>query len=443
VLPDRSSTEGRPFGSNRGVARSPGTSHLATGLGGSDETRGHGRDHGDRASAVVFGDMNLVRCLVDRQVPLLFLSSDPEEATLRSRHCRDREIVAPPSNVEAALRDLERIGKTFAVRPVLYYGNDALLLLISRHRERLARYYRFRMPSRELVEQLTNKRLFAELSERIGLCTPKTANSRDVDSADAILERVPLPCALKPNVHIDWFEFKSLHTEGPKKALRANTPDELRAMYESLLRFTDDFVVQQFIEGDEDQIYSFHAYLAASGQPLGYYVGKKIRTFPKQAGISTYLELVHDRQVVDLGLDVLRRLNFTGPVKIDMKKDARSGEFYILELNARFNLWHYLGTVCGINLPELAYADLTVNAQRGPSDYRTGVKWLSFGNDFRSFLRSYRPSGELGWSDYLRSFAGSKVYDVFSWNDPAPFAATVTKYMKALGQRTFDSLVIP
>jgi predicted ATP-grasp superfamily ATP-dependent carboligase len=173
----------------------------------------------------------------------------------------------------------------------------------------------------------------------------------------------------------------------------------------------------------------------AQGAMLGHFVGRKIRTFPREAGISTYLELVREPAVVELGHHVVERLGVVGPLKIDLKRDPRSGRFYVLELNARYNLWHYLGSACGVNLALIAHADLTGQASPPARDYQTGVRWLSFGADLRSFLRSYRPSGEIGLGGWLASLQGPKVYDVFAWDDPLPLLFGTLNYCAAARRR--------
>ena len=385
--------------------------------------------------AVLLGDLNMLRCFVGSGIPVVLAGSNPDEVTLRSRHAKQRVSIAPLDDTERALRDLERLGRSFPEKPVLYYGTDQQLLFISQNRERLEPLFRFRLPEPELIEKLVDKRQFASLAEELGLPTPATLCSRDVSGADEVIRRMPLPCVIKPNVHIGWFKHKALQAEGPRKALRADTQQELAELYAEVERHTADFVIQQYVPGGEDEIYSFHAYMDRAAVAIGQFVGKKIRTFPREAGLSTYLELVKEPRVVALGMDVIRRLGLIGPVKIDMKRDPRSGRFYVLELNPRFNLWHYLGSVSGVNLPLLAYADLVGAPLTRPRDYKTGVRWLSFGNDFRSFVRSYRPSGELGVFDWLSSLRGPKVYDVFAWDDPLPFLSGLLKYGKAAGAK--------
>ena len=85
-------------------------------------------------------------------------------------------------------------------------------------------------------------------------------------------------------------------------------------------------------------------------------------------GWSSFLELVHDDDVARLGRHVVSRLGLKGVLKIDLKRDPRDGSLYILEVNARFNLWHYLGAVNGINLPKMVYEYLVrVSGPRPPA----------------------------------------------------------------------------
>src|SRR5688572_20241980 len=103
----------------------------------SSELRSSRRSHAGADSpvhAVVCGDLNLLRCFAGTGIPALVVTSDARDVTLRSRHCRQSAVIAPPSEPERAVADLVAIGRSLGNRAVLYYGTDALLLLISRHR---------------------------------------------------------------------------------------------------------------------------------------------------------------------------------------------------------------------------------------------------------------------------------------------------------------------
>jgi D-aspartate ligase len=385
--------------------------------------------------AVLLGDLNMLRCFVGSGVETIVASSDPSEPTLWSRHAKKRVVIAPFGETERVLSDLEAIGREHPARPSLFYGTDQQLLTVSRHRERLEPLFRVRLPPKDLVERLVDKSRFSELADEFALPVPTTLSSHEIERVEQIIERIPGPWLIKPNVHDRWFELEALKTSGPKKALRVETAAELSQVLSDVRRHTPNFVVQAYIPGGEEQIYSFHAYMDASANVLGHFVGKKIRTFPREAGISTFVELVKEPTVVELGFQIVKKLALVGPVKIDLKRDPRTGLFYVLELNARYNLWHYLGSVCGVNLTLIAHAELTGEPRPSAHDYRTGVRWLAFGDDLRSFLRSYRPSGEFGFSSWLASLRGPKVHDVFSWSDPLPFCFATLNYGRALGRR--------
>jgi len=331
-----------------------------------------------------------------------------------------------------AIGDLERIGNMFLERPVLYYGDDALLLLVSRQRAELARY-RLLLPPPDLVEALVDKSRFAELANELGLPVPRTLRSTDAACAADVLRRLTLPVVLKPACHIGWLHSAVVASVGGgrRKALQADTEAELETLLVGVREFSPAFVIQELIPGDEDQIYSFHAYVDARHRVLGHYIGRKIRTYPMHAGISTYLTLVHDDAVREAGLDATDRLGVVGPLKLDFKRDPRDGRLYLLEVNPRYSLWNHLGAACGVNLPLIAYRDLTGERAQPQREYRTDVRWLSFGDDMRAFVRDYRPAGALSVADWLRSFRGPKVYDVFAWRDPWPLVVSVARSIEA------------
>jgi predicted ATP-grasp superfamily ATP-dependent carboligase len=288
------------------------------------------------------------------------------------------------------------------------------------------------MPDAQLIEDLVDKARFQTLAEERGLPMPPALSCTRDTPASEVLEKVGLPCAFKPTTHIGWLR-SGVSTDGkPRKALIARNEAELHELHERVKSYSPAFVAQRFIEGGEDRIYSYHAYLGADGEPLGDFVGKKIRTSPMEAGVSTYLELVKQPELLALGRQASRALGLVGPVKLDFKHDAASDRFYLFEVNPRFTLWCYLGAACGVNLPKLAYSDLVGENWAPPSDYRTGVRWLSFGNDFRAYVRDYGPHAGLSVSDWLKSYRGQKIYDVFSWRDPLPLGVCMLNYSRAL-----------
>jgi predicted ATP-grasp superfamily ATP-dependent carboligase len=105
---------------------------------------------------------------------------------------------------------------------------------------------------------------------------------------------------------------------------------------------------------------------------------------------------------------------------MDFKQHAQSGRFYLLEINARYNLWHHLGAVNGVNLPQVAYEYLIGGAVQVRLRARTRYRWLKWSLDWRAALELHR-ARELTLGGWLRSLARPTVHHTFLWRDPGPF----------------------
>ncbi len=372
--------------------------------------------------AVVIGDLNLARCLGLAGVPVLSLSN--ARFVAYSRYCQWGRVV-PDGHPDRLFEALVDLGRRSAVRPVLLYMFNDDLCLISRRRTELARYFRFLVPPHELVEDLTNKTRFARLAADRGLPVPLTSSLRPVRVDDRTLAALRFPCLVKPAEH-GSFERVVVRLFGrSEKGVRFDRPDALGAFLRAFREEEDqELIVQEYIEGGPDAIVSFHGFFDQDGKPLASFAGRKIRTYPITAGYSSCLALVRDPAIIAEGIRILQSLQFTGPVKIDFKREPSTGRLALLEINPRFTLWNYLACANGLNVPYLAYQYLTGRSVAPQSHYRVSKIWVSFSKDVKAF-RAHRRLGELSWFGWLRSYARRRVYDIFSWRDPLPWVMSL------------------
>ena len=63
--------------------------------------------------------------------------------------------------------------------------------------------------------------------------------------------------------------------------------------------------------------------------------------------------------MVDSGLRLLKALGFHGISQVEFKRDPRDGRYKLMEVNPRLWQWHGLAAACGVDLPLIAYRDLT------------------------------------------------------------------------------------
>ena len=360
------------------------------------------------------GDLNLVRAVGLARLRSVVISRNAR--TEWSRYCDATVRITPPSeNMERAAGELVELGRSFRSHPVLFYSNDAQLLMVSRFRDRLSPWYRFRLPDAELVESLVDKSRFSDLAEQAGLPIPRSLR---LESGAPPTPPWGFPSVLKPASRLGWFESGLTRGAG-YKAIRVDSQEELEAWVEKVRRHDLACIVQEFIPGGDDQIFSFHGYLDQNSTPLAWFVGRKVRSYPLDTGRSSCLRLVNEPEVATLGLSALQRLAFRGIVKVDIKRDIRSARYYILEINPRFNLWHYLGAVSGVNLPGAAYAEQTGTPRAIAPDYSTRFRWYNVPRDLKASWHAIG-RGRLSVPDLIRSYKGRPIFDLLSASDPMP-----------------------
>ncbi|MBI5197021.1 MAG: ATP-grasp domain-containing protein [Nitrospirae bacterium] len=370
-------------------------------------------------------------------VPVVVATREPENPVLASRYCRGCIALpgAPchPQYEQVLLAAGKRLAELAGRRVPLFFGTDDELWFLYRRQEALSRYYSMLLNDRELGLALLDKTRFERLARECDLPIPRSY-SWDGGDGPPVAE-APGPVIVKPKTKDDWNVspvYRALLAERGKAMVFAS-PRELLA-HAAACEFKDMLTVQDYIPGDDNQIFSYHGFANEHGRVLASFMGRKLRTFPRYTGESSYIEIVsgpHDFETLACG--IVERLGLKGVFKMDFKRDMRNGRFYLLEINARFNLWHHLGAVNGVNLPAVAY-DYLVNDDRRVRRARVAptYRWLNFSLDYRAFRDGWRHGGPGLWA-WMRSLFGSrKVYRLFSLRDPLPF---VSRYVPFLARR--------
>ena len=314
----------------------------------------------------------------------------------------------PWSEPERLLEVLAEFGQEQAAPPVLYYEGDWDLLVVSRERERLRRWFRFVVPDVDLVEDLVDKERFRALADRLALPVP-ASRPLGPDGGDTELR---FPVVVKPltRQNVEWEPLA-----GRSKALLVHAPGELRDLGSRLAERGVRALAQEAVLGPETRIESYHAYVAADGVTVGEFTGRKLRTYPAERGFSTALVVSDRDDVLAVGRELVGRMGLRGVAKLDFKRDD-AGRLWLLEVNPRFNLWHHLGARAGVNLPALVYRDLVGLPREQVPRARPGVRWVYHRHDARAARAAGIPLYRwLPWA-----FA-SEAKSTISLDDPMPF----------------------
>jgi predicted ATP-grasp superfamily ATP-dependent carboligase len=176
-----------------------------------------------------------------------------------------------------------------------------------------------------------------------------------------------------------------------------------------------DVVAQELVDGGEESVESYHAYVDDEGEIAGEFTGRKVRTLPPRFGYTTALEITDAADVRELGRRCLAVLGLRGVAKVDFKRSL-AGRLFLLEVNPRFNLWHLPGAVAGVNLPALVYADLAGLPRPAAAAARAGVRWSNPARDLVAARRRGMPLAHwLAWQ------ARCETRHILALDDPMPF----------------------
>ncbi len=376
---------------------------------------------------VLLGGISLVRTLGMAGIPAIVTSSDLEEPALASRYCTRRCIIPRLDSGEPAVDALvslgDRLSHDHGRRVPLMYGSDDALELVNAHRERLERYFLLLLNDPSVGSALIAKDRFHAFASSRGLPVPRSLTWEGFGAGS--LRGTPGEVVVKPSEKIDWHDSVLCQRlfGGDGKALVFASGAEAAA-HAGVTSHHRELTFQEYVPGGHGDLWSYHGFADEHGEVLLAFTGRKVRTYPAVTGESAFIEIAHDASLEEVGREVVRRCPLKGFFKMDFKRDPGSGQWYLLEINARCNLWHYLGAVNGVNLMAAAY-DYLVEGQRPlPARAGTRLRWLSLALDYKAY-REMSQRGELSLMQWLTSIAGSRnVYNLFSGSDPIPWAAS-------------------
>ena len=167
-----------------------------------------------------------------------------------------------------------------------------------------------------------------------------------------------------------WLKADGVHGRGgaPSRVLRLASVEEARAELARWLPHYRRLLVQGDVPGTGVGVF----FLMVNGHPRARFAHRRIHEVPHTGGVSSFRESVHLPEVEAHALSVLRRIGWNGVAMLEYRRDARSGDFRLLELNARFWGSLHLALAAGVDFPRLLL-DAWLGAREPEPSWRPGV----------------------------------------------------------------------
>ena len=314
----------------------------------------------------------------------------------------------------------------------LFPTHDETVALCARHWNTLARVYRMTTPRWDIVKYAYDKRHTYRLAAEIGAPYPSTWELGDVD-----VRRIDctFPAILKPAVK------EQANALTVAKAWRVDDRSSLLARYSEALQLVpaDELLLQELIPGSGGAQLSFAA-IASDGEVSCSLTARRVRQFPMDIGrASTYVETVEDPDVRSLGHRIVGRLDYNGLVEVEFKRDPRTDEPKLLDINPRMWGWHTLGRRAGMDFSFLAWR-LAQGQAAARRQAPPGIRWMWPAADIPIALKEIL-GRRLRTTEYFRSFRRPVDFATLTLDDPLP--GIVELPLQALGRLGRSKHVAP
>ena len=294
-----------------------------------------GGEHPGLGIARSLGRRGIPVCVIDDQ------HSISQFSKYVTRVVRVKDLRDERNTVESVLE----VGRRYGLEGwVLFPTRDETVAAFSRHRDRLAEYFRVTTPCWDTVRWAWDKKNTYDRAAELGIPVPHTYNPRTEVELVELYDRLPL--ALKPAVKENFF-----YATGAK-AWRADTPDQLLDLFRKAMQQIrpEEILIQEIIPGGGEQQYSYCAFFR-DGEAQNTLIAKRIRQHPREFGrAATYVETIEFPEIEELSERFLRAINYYGLVEVEFKQDLRDGQFKLLDVNARTWGFHSIGGPAGRGL---------------------------------------------------------------------------------------------
>ncbi|MDB4870294.1 MAG: hypothetical protein JWL97_1298 [Gemmatimonadales bacterium] len=294
-------------------------------------------------------------------------------------------------------------------------------------------------PDLSTFKALTDKQRLLEEASKLGiLVPPQVIVQSRIAAASMDFNALHYPVVLKPSRTV------SDNGEGRTKLSVSYAADEidLQRRIRLLPAAAFPLLLQRRVTGPGMGIFL----LLWDGEQRAQFAHRRLCEKPPSGGVSVYCESVAmDEDLRDRSRALLDRFGWRGVAMVEYKRDAVTGQYYLMEVNGRFWGSLQLAIDAGVDFPRLLVASALGERTEPQVTYRVGVRsrwwWGQVDHLIGRVPRRERtgslPPGTVtarrALADLLLApFRRGDREEVLSWGDPRPFLNETIRWMSAL-----------
>jgi len=301
----------------------------------------------------------VARSLGKKGIKVTAGSSTPDGMVFHSKYCKAKfNYPSPPADEDGFIRSLADEASK-GCYDVLFACDADTFMPVSKHRDKLTPHLNVPMPSHETMERANDKAKLVEAAMKAGVPCPKTIFNLESVTPSEAGEELGFPVVIKPNV-----------SSGSTGLVYAGSAEELQKAYESILGSHGSAILQEYVSGPK---YGFSALFNKDSEPRRACVYRHIREYPITGGPMCAGETVHNPDVLNAGLNLLKAYRWYGVANMEFIVDERDGKPKVLDFNPRFFAGLSLALAAGVDYPHLLYKIATEGDIPANLGYKVGV----------------------------------------------------------------------
>lgn len=376
--------------------------------------------------------LGIVRSLGRRQIPVyVFCIKGHQNLASLSRYCTDT-IEVDVFDGETMSRSLCQLASELKEKPVLFFDNDKMMIELSAYSDTLETHYHMTCPLGTAIA-VTDKIFQMNSAIEAGLDVPKTWYPKTWDELEHIDLTKGHRVIAKPSPA--FYPPEKL----PFKIIVGQDVFELRRLLEEKVSMPDGIIVQDYIEGGDDDVYVAICYRSEKNNFNSALSARKLRQSPAGAGVMAIGQAVDSEIVRDMSMKLISHINYSGIVSTEFKYSPEDNRYYFIEFNPRPGQFHSIGRKSGYELPYIAYLDHTnPEILKGfRQDNHKNHKWIYTRIYINTLVNSERHEKLL---DFFRLFSGKKEWAVFSVDDIRPWIRASWDFSSWLIRKLFSKI---
>jgi predicted ATP-grasp superfamily ATP-dependent carboligase len=333
------------------------------------------------------------------------------------------------ANEDILCRLMLEWGARFEHKPVLFATSDWFARFLSNRQDELKDHFLFHWVPPDLFTTIVDKGTMVRFCERAGIKVPRTHITRPEDDMAQVARDFVYPSLIKP-IH----RYTAGFPVETAKVLVAKSPGEAEAFFAKYPHMKGATLMQELIEGDDDQVFQYTALVNTQGEISAYSTVRKLRQYPAGYGSMCYGQTEYNEALALAGRKLILALGYRGLGSLEFKYRQRDSGYYFIEMNTRLPWYNGLFADAGVNLPYLAYLDLASGLSAhnatgfAPPQQRDGATWVGYHN-YAACVREIRgqeikTTQPISRMIFLGHVARAKSYGWWNWADPKPFLAS-------------------